>query len=72
MPFLMPWSWSPVRARVRKQEGVDHAGDGHLGLADADRLDQHHVVPRGLEHQHRLGRGPGDAAERAGARARAG
>ena len=37
-----------------EQEGVDHAGDGDLGLADADGLDQHHVVARRLEHHHRL------------------
>ena len=59
MPFLMPWSWSPVRARVSKQEGVDHAGHGDLGLAHADRLDQHHVVAGGLEHRHRLAWSPG-------------
>ena len=29
-----------------QQEGVDHARDGGLGLADADRLHQHHVVAR--------------------------
>ena len=28
-----------------EQERVDHPGDGDLGLADADGLDQHHVVP---------------------------
>ncbi len=53
-----------------EQERVDHPGDGDLGLPDADRLDQHHVVPGGLEHQHRLGGGPGDAAQ--GARRRGG
>ena len=29
-------------------------GDGDLGLADADGLDQHDVVRRRLQHQHRL------------------
>ena len=48
-----------------EQEGVDHAGHRRLGLADADRLDQHHVVRRGLEHEHRLAGGPGHAAQRA-------
>ena len=55
-----------------EEERVDHAGDGDLGLPDADRLDQHHVVRRRLEHRHRLAGGAGDAAERAGGRARAG
>ena len=52
-----------------EEERVDHAGDGHLRLADADRLDQHHVVAGGLEHGHRLHGGAGDAAERARRRA---
>ena len=52
----------------QEQEGVDHAGDRDLGLADADGLDQHHVVAGGLEHDHRLGGGAGDAAEGAGGR----
>ena len=50
----------------QEEEGVDHPGHGDLGLADADGLDQHHVVRRRLEHRHRLHRGAGDAAERAG------
>ena len=29
-----------------EEEGVDHAGDRHLGLTDPDRLDQDHVVRR--------------------------
>ena len=51
-----------------EEEGVDHAGDGDLGLTHADRLDQHHVVPRGLEDRHRLHGRAGDPAERAGGR----
>ena len=53
-----------------EEEGVDHAGHGDLGLADADGLDQHHVVRRRLEHRHRLHGRPGDAAEGAGGRRR--
>ena len=53
-----------------EEEGVDHPGHGDLRLPDPDRLDQHHVVPRRLEHRHRLAGGPGDAAERAGGRRR--
>ena len=37
-----------------QQEGVDHAGDGVLGLADADRLDEHDVVAGRLQHDDRL------------------
>ena len=50
----------------QEQERVDHARHGDLGLADADGLDQHHVVARRLEHDHRLGRRPGHSPERAG------
>ena len=53
------------------EEGVDHAGDRHLALPDADGLDEHHVVAGGLEHQHRLAGAAGDAAERAAGRGRA-
>ena len=52
----------------QEEERVDHPGHGHLGLADADGLDQHDVVRRRLEHRHRLHGGPGDAAEGAGGR----
>ena len=52
-------------AREREQqERVDHLGDGDLGLPDADGLDDHDVVAGGLEHEHRLARGAGHAAER--------
>ncbi len=52
------------------QEEVDHRVDGDLALADADGLDDDHVVARGLAHQHRLARPPRDAAERSARRAR--
>ena len=56
-------------ARDREQqERVDHRGDGDLGLADPDGLDQHDVVAGGLHQHDRLAGGAGDAAERAGAR----
>ena len=38
----------------QEQEGVDHPRDGDLRLSDADRLDEHDVVRRRLQHQHRL------------------
>ena len=49
-----------------EQERVDHPGDGDLGLADADGLDQHDVVRRPPRAPHRLGGRAGDAAEGAG------
>ena len=56
----------------QEEERVDHAGHGDLGLPDADGLDEDHVVRRRLEHRHRLHGRPGDPAEGAGRRARAG
>ena len=44
-------------------EEVDHRRDGDLGLADADRLDEHDVVARRLADEHRLARALRDAAE---------
>ena len=40
-------------------ENIDHVGDGGLGLADADRLDQHHVVAGSLDESDGLARGLG-------------
>ena len=54
------------------QEKVGHVGDSGLRLADADRLDDDDVVAGRLAYQHRLARLGGDAAERAGGRARGG
>jgi hypothetical protein len=51
------------------EEEVDHRRHGHLGLADADGLDDHDVVTRGFADEHRLARAP-RAAERAAGRAR--
>ena len=48
---------------LKHEERVRHAVDGDLRLSDADRLDQHDVESGGLEHQHRLARGAGDAAQ---------
>ena len=48
-----------------QHEEVDEVGDGHLGLADADGLDDHDVEPGRLAEQQRLAGAPGDAAERA-------
>ena len=53
----------------QEQEGVDHLGDGDLGLTDADGLDEHDVEARGLEHEHPLAGRPRDATE-VGARGR--
>ena len=41
----------------QEHEGVDHVGNGHLGLPDADRLDQDHVEPGGLEQHDGLAGG---------------
>lgn len=51
-------------------ERVDHVGDRHLRLPDADRLDEDHVVAGGLEEHHRLAGRLRDAAERARRRGR--
>ena len=49
--------------REQHDRGVGQRGDLDLGLADADRLDQHHVAAGGVQHPDRLRRGPGQAAE---------
>ena len=43
--------------------GVGRAGDLDLGLAHADRLEQHDVAARGVEHAQGLRRRPGQPAE---------
>jgi hypothetical protein len=48
----------------QQAEDVGHLGNHGLGLADADGLDQHHVVPRRLGQRDGLARAPGDAAKR--------
>jgi hypothetical protein len=54
-----------ARARQHEhEEEVDHRRHGHLGLADADGLDDDHVVARGLADEHRFARAARDAAER--------
>ena len=50
--------------RHEHEEQVDHRGDLHLRLADADRLDEHDVETRRLAQQHRFARSSGDATER--------
>ena len=47
----------------QQQEGVDHAGDGDLGLSYADGLDDDRVEPGGLHDQHALAGGPRHAAQ---------
>jgi hypothetical protein len=51
--------------QLQQHEHVGHAGHRGLALADADGLDDHHVVARRLADQHRLARLLGHAAERA-------
>ena len=51
--------------RGDEHEEVDEVGHRHLGLADADRLDEHDVEPGRLAQQQRLARAAGHAAERA-------
>ena len=53
---------------LEQHEDVDHAGHGRLRLADADGLDEDHVEPGRLAHQHRLARLLRHAAERAAGR----
>ena len=42
--------------RDQHEGRVGQAGDVHLGLTDPDRLDQHHVAARALEHPDGLRR----------------
>ena len=49
--------------REQQQEHVGHLGDRGLRLADADRLDDHHVEAGRLAQQQRLARAPRDAAQ---------
>ena len=67
----MPCRLSPAARQHQQHERVDHVGHGRLGLPDADRLDEHHVVAGRLEHDDGLARGAGDAAEAPAARRRA-
>ena len=67
IPRLMPWSSSPAARRHQQHEQVDHVGHRELGLAHADRLDEHDVEAGRLAQQHRLAGAAGDAAERAAA-----
>ena len=55
--------------QLQQHEHVGHSGHRDLALADADGLDDHHVVARRLGHQHRLARLLGHAAQRARGRA---
>ena len=53
-------------ARQRQHEKeISHVGNRDFRLADADGLDQHDVVARGLAQQHGLARLRRNAAERA-------
>lgn len=47
----------------QEQEGVDHVGDGDLGLPDPDRLDDDNVESACLAHQHGFPSGTGHPAE---------
>ena len=61
-----------ARPREREeQEGVDHAGDRDLRLADADGLDEDDVEACRLQDRHGLARGPRDTAEGPGRGGRA-
>ena len=53
------------------QGGVRQAGDIHLGLAHADRLDQDQVKAGGIEYLHQGGGGRGQPAQRTARRHRA-
>ncbi len=46
--FLDALQFVPGARHHQHQEKVGHVGDGGLGLADADRLDDQHVVARRL------------------------
>jgi len=47
-PFLIPWSWSLVRARARSRKVSTMAATAVSDWTDADGLDPYHVVARGL------------------------
>ncbi len=53
-------------------EQVDHVGDRHLGLADADGLDEHDVEPGRLAQQHGLTGAAGDTPRGGRCRGRGG
>ena len=66
MPFLMPCSWSPVRARVRNRNVSTIPATVISDWPTPTVSTSTDVVPRRLEHRHRLGGGAGDPAEGAG------
>ena len=57
--------------REQHERGVGQRGDLHLGLPDADRLDEHDVAAGRRQHAQRLRRRPGQPAEVAAAGHRA-
>jgi hypothetical protein len=61
-PFLMPLQLVAGARQGQDQEEVHHLGHHDLGLAHAYRLDDHHVVARGLDQQHGLPGHPADPA----------
>ena len=67
-PALDPLQLVARARREQQHEHVDHSRDRDLGLADADRLDEHDVEAGGLAHQHRLAGAARHPAERAARR----
>ena len=72
IPRLMPCSSSPPAGEATRRKQVDEVGHRHLGLADADRLDEHDVEAGRLAQEQRLAGAAGDAAEGAAGRATGG
>ena len=65
MPALIAWMSSPRPGADDDDGRVRGARDVDLVLADADRLDDHDVVARGVEHVDRVERAAREPAERA-------
>ena len=66
---LDPLQFVAARRRQQQDEQVRHLCDQGFGLADAHRLDQDHVMARGLAQADRLARAAGDAAQMGAGRA---
>ena len=59
MPFLMPWSWSPVRARVRNRNVSTMPATVTSDCPTPTVSTSTTSYARRLEHRHRLRRSPG-------------
>ena len=64
MPALAAWIASPMPGASSTTVVSAERGDLDLGLADADRLDEHDVAAGGVEHPQRLRGRPSDSPPR--------